>query len=60
MLKPTLLLLRHVIRPAMPARLLILVTYRDTETAGRPELLSTLAQLSREPGVTWVRLVQLS
>src|SRR5207245_10538489 len=29
--KPTLLLLRHVMRPAMPARLLILATYRDTE-----------------------------
>ena len=36
--KPTLLLLRHVVRSAEPMRLLVLGTYRDTELGPRPPL----------------------
>jgi class 3 adenylate cyclase/tetratricopeptide (TPR) repeat protein len=46
--KPTLLLLRHVLRSLEPMRLLVLATYRDTEVGrGHPlsELLADLRQL---------------
>jgi DNA-binding CsgD family transcriptional regulator/tetratricopeptide (TPR) repeat protein len=53
-------LLAHLARGIDRSRLTLFASYRDTETAGRPELLSTLAELSREPGVSRVRLVGLT
>jgi DNA-binding CsgD family transcriptional regulator len=53
-------LLAHLARGLGRSRLALIVTYRDTETAGRPELLSTLVELSREPGVSRMRLVGLT
>jgi DNA-binding SARP family transcriptional activator/tetratricopeptide (TPR) repeat protein len=44
--KPTLLMLRQVVRSAGDASMLVLGTYRDTERGG--ELLDTLADLRRE------------
>jgi hypothetical protein len=44
--KPTLLMLRQVVRSAADAPMLVLGTYRDTERGG--ELLDTLADLRRE------------
>jgi len=49
--KPTLLLLRHVMRSAEPRRLLILGIYRDTELAADHPLVELLADLRRRPGV---------
>jgi class 3 adenylate cyclase/tetratricopeptide (TPR) repeat protein len=49
--KPTLLLLRHVLRSAAPLRLLVVATYRDSEV-GRGHLLSEFfADLRRVEGV---------
>ena len=52
----SLLLLRHLAAAATPMRLLVLVTYRDNETA---PLLDTLAALHRQSGVTRVDLAGL-
>ncbi len=49
--KPTLLLLRHVLRSPDPARLLLLGTYRDTELSRTHPLTELLADLRRSAGV---------
>jgi class 3 adenylate cyclase/tetratricopeptide (TPR) repeat protein len=49
--KPTLLLLRHVIRSPEPKRLMILGTYRDTELGHDHPLIEILADLRREGGM---------
>jgi predicted ATPase/class 3 adenylate cyclase len=49
--KPTLLLLRHVLRFSEPLRLLIVGTYRDTELGRRHPLTDLLADLRRQGGV---------
>ena len=49
--KPTLLLLRHVLRSAEPLRLLVVVTYRDSEVGRDPPLTEFLADLRRLEGV---------
>jgi len=48
--KPTLLLLRHVLRKAPEARLLVIGTYRDTDIDRTHPLAELLADLRREPG----------
>ena len=48
-------------RPALgAARLLLLITYRDTETGGRDELTAFLAALARQDAVSRIRLTGLS
>jgi class 3 adenylate cyclase/tetratricopeptide (TPR) repeat protein len=54
--KPSLLLLRHVLRSAAPMRLLVLATYRDTDLDRTHPLADVLADLRREPGVDRVDL----
>ena len=54
--KPTLLLLRHVLRFSEPLRLLIVGTYRDTELGRRHPLTELLADLRRQGGVERVAL----
>ena len=49
--KPTLLLLRHVLRFAEPLRLLVVVTYRDSEVGRGHPLSEMLADLRRIEGV---------
>ena len=49
--KPTLLLLRHVLRSPDPARLLLLGTFRDTELSRTHPLTELLADLRRSSGV---------
>ena len=49
--KPTLLLLRHVLRSSEPLRLLILATYRDTELGRRHPLAELMADFRRQVGV---------
>jgi len=49
--KPTLLLLRHVVRSAEPKRLLVLGTYRDTDLGHDHPLVEVLADLRRQGGV---------
>jgi predicted ATPase len=57
---PTLLLLRHLVRSAGDARMMLLATFRDTE-ADMPEALSeTLADLRRSDDVVRLRLGGLS
>ncbi len=57
--KPTLSLLRHVVRGTEPASLLLVGTYRESEvTSGHP-LGELLADLRREPAVTRVALAGL-
>src|SRR6185295_8798710 len=46
--KPTLLLLRHVLRGAGPARLLIVCTYRDTDIGRGDPLTAFLADMRRD------------
>jgi class 3 adenylate cyclase len=50
--KPSLLLLRHVLRASTPMRLLVLCTYRDTDLDRTHPLADVLADLRRVPGVT--------
>lgn len=57
---PTLLLLRHVVRSAEAARLLVLCTYRDADLDRAHPLADTLASLRREPSVERVALDGLS
>lgn len=57
--KPSLLLLRHVLRSGSPMRLLVLATYRDTDLDRTHPLAEVLADLRREPGVTRLDLVGL-
>ena len=49
--KPTLLLLRHLVRSAEPMRLLVVCNYRDTELARTHPLADVLADLRAEPFV---------
>ena len=56
----TLLLLRHVVRRARPARLLIVGTYRDTEVKPGSALGDVLDDLRHDPGLTTLRLSGLS
>jgi tetratricopeptide (TPR) repeat protein len=46
--KPTLLLLRHVVRSTEPLRLLMVATYRDTDIGRGDQLTEFLADLRRE------------
>jgi DNA-binding winged helix-turn-helix (wHTH) protein/tetratricopeptide (TPR) repeat protein len=50
--KPTLLLLRHVMRSVGPASLMIVATYRESELGRTHPLAEMLTTLRREPGVT--------
>jgi DNA-binding CsgD family transcriptional regulator len=56
----TLLLLRHLARSAWSARLLILTTFRDSESDVPGELSETLADLRRSDDVVRMRLEGLS
>jgi class 3 adenylate cyclase/tetratricopeptide (TPR) repeat protein len=49
--KPTLLLLRHVLRSSEPMKLLIVATYRDTDLHHDHPLVELLADLRRQPGI---------
>ena len=49
--KPTLLLLRHVVRSSEPMKLLIIGTYRDTDLHHDHPLVDLLADLRRQPGI---------
>src|ERR1700687_1146186 len=53
---PELVLLKHVLRSTMPLRLLIVVTYRDSDLTRAHPLTSVLADLRREPGVERIAL----
>jgi DNA-binding CsgD family transcriptional regulator/tetratricopeptide (TPR) repeat protein len=57
---PTLLLLRHLVRTADEARLLILATFRDTEADVPESLAETLADLRRSDDVVRLHLDGLS
>jgi class 3 adenylate cyclase/tetratricopeptide (TPR) repeat protein len=54
--EPTLLMVRHVVRNTGPARLLLVVTYRETDIGAEHPLAATLASLCREPGVERITL----
>ncbi|MFL6107882.1 MAG: ATP-binding protein [Marmoricola sp.] len=56
----TLRLLVHLARSAGSAGLVVLATYRDTETVGRDAFVSALADLASEPVVRRIRLVGLT
>src|SRR5205807_2291585 len=58
--KPTLLLLRHLVRSEGEVPLLIVGTYRDTELGRGHPLAEVLADLRREPGVERVALIGLT
>jgi class 3 adenylate cyclase/tetratricopeptide (TPR) repeat protein len=49
--KPTLLLLRHILRSAEPLRLLVVASYRDSEVGRAHPLAELLADLRRVDGV---------
>ncbi len=57
---PTLQLIRHLARAAWNARLMLLVTFRDTETELAPDLAEMLADLRRSENVLRMRLSGLS
>ncbi len=57
---PSLRLLRHLADGTGGSRLLLLITYRDTETGGREELTAFLAALARQDAVTRISLTGLS
>jgi predicted Ser/Thr protein kinase len=54
--KPTLLMLRHLVRSPRAASLCIVATYRESELARTHPLAEMLADLRREPAVTRVSL----
>ena len=58
--RPTLLLLRHLSRAAAGARLLVVVTFRDTAADVPAELSSALVELRRSEGVVPIRLSGLA
>ncbi|HEY3238481.1 MAG TPA: AAA family ATPase, partial [Acidimicrobiia bacterium] len=58
--KPTLLLLKHLIRSSDPMALLVVGTYRDSDIGPRHPLTDVLAELHREPGVERLALRGLS
>jgi DNA-binding SARP family transcriptional activator len=49
--KPTLLLLRHLVRWHSPAAVLVVASYRDTDVDDAHPLRAVAADLSRDPGV---------
>ncbi len=49
--KPSLVLLRHLLRSATPMRVLFLCTYRDTDLDRSHPLSDVLGELRRQPGV---------
>jgi class 3 adenylate cyclase/tetratricopeptide (TPR) repeat protein len=53
---PELLLLKHILRSAMPMHLLVLGTYRDTELSRTHPLAGLLADLHREIGIDRISL----
>ncbi len=53
---PELLLLKHVLKVAMPLRLLVIGTYRDTDLTRMHPLTAMLADWRREAGVQRLRL----
>src|SRR5205814_6015218 len=55
----TLRLLVHLATGVTPARLMVVVTYRDTETIGPESLRAAVAALAREASVSRLRLVGL-
>ena len=57
---PSLRLMRHLATGIGASRLVMLATYRDTETGGRDELSAFLAALAREDAVSRIRLTGLS
>ncbi|MGH9038353.1 MAG: ATP-binding protein [Acidimicrobiia bacterium] len=57
--KPTLLLLRHVVRSAESKRILVLGTYRDTELGHDHPLVEIFADLRRQGGMERLSLVGL-
>ncbi|MDQ3945847.1 MAG: adenylate/guanylate cyclase domain-containing protein, partial [Actinomycetota bacterium] len=57
--KPTLLLLRHVLRSSEPVRLLVVATYRDTDIGRGHPLTEFLADLRREAAAQRVSLTGL-
>ncbi|MGZ4712127.1 MAG: ATP-binding protein [Acidimicrobiia bacterium] len=57
--KPTLLLLRHILRATAPMNLLVVATYRDTDLDRTHPLAEMLADLRREPGVERLALTGL-
>jgi hypothetical protein len=56
----SLALLVHLARGMGRSRLMIVATYRDTETSGREALSSALLALAREPSLSRIRLVGLT
>jgi DNA-binding SARP family transcriptional activator len=54
--RPTLQLLRHVTRSPRSAALVVVATYRDTETGRGHPLTALLADLRRQPGVERMHL----
>lgn len=58
--KPTLLLLRHIVRTESLRGLLVLGTYRDTDLGRSHPLADMLADLRRDPGVERVALSGLA
>jgi predicted ATPase/class 3 adenylate cyclase len=57
--KPSLLMLRHVLRSATSMRLFVIATYRDTDLDRTHPLAELLADFRREPGVTRLDLAGL-
>lgn len=57
---PTLALLRHIIRGTERSRVMVVVTYRDTELGRTHPLAEALAELRRVPGVERLSLTGLS
>ncbi|MGH8976408.1 MAG: ATP-binding protein, partial [Acidimicrobiia bacterium] len=57
--RPTLLLLRHLVRSGEPLRLLVVATYRDTEPDLNAEVADVVAELLRQPGVERLALAGL-
>jgi class 3 adenylate cyclase len=58
--KPTLLLLRHLIRSSDPMRLVVIGTFRESEVPAGHPLADLLAALHREDGIARVSLLGLS
>jgi class 3 adenylate cyclase/tetratricopeptide (TPR) repeat protein len=54
--KPTLLLLRHLIRAEWDGPMLLIATYRDTEVGRKHPLTEVLADLRRDPDIERVSL----
>ena len=57
--RPTILLLRHVVRASEPGALLIVGTYRDTDVAGGSALADALGDFHRTIGYERIRLTGL-